>query len=412
MRFVNYVRDAERASPINRAAARVLLSCVLLWKVLSYDWGEIAEWPSAAYTTLWYFFPEASARVLPVEALIASAALVCVAVGYRLRATTFLAALLLSHMAGVRLALNASGGTEAFFVATYLLVLFGLYAGESTLSLDAVRRTGRIPLEDLNTHLKSGRDGGYRMDPLRWGLLAIALLYFWAGLAKAVHGPIHVWATAETLSRFILFENPMNRDPLPLKTLLLGHGALLAASAWGTILLECGLLVAVLVGVGVTPAILGLVGMHVVIAFGMGPFFLDNILFLSLFAPWDRLYALAARDESIDLVYDEHCYFCARSLYLVKELDAADSISFYSQYDAPAAYADRPNVDFEEAMYVFDGERAYRGYYAFRRVLETNRLFAPAYWFTRLPPIEYVGVRAYRYIADNRSRHFACAIDD
>lgn len=73
----------------------------------------------------------------------------------------------------------------------------------------------------------------------------------------------------------------------PVAEFLFTDPLLLTASTWGTLALELGLLVAALAGLSITPFVLGLVGLHVVIALTVGPFFFDYIVFLSLFAAYD-----------------------------------------------------------------------------------------------------------------------------
>lgn len=141
----------------------------------------------------------------------------------------------------------------------------------------------------------------------------------------------------------------------------------------------------------------------------MGILFVDMLFFLSIFAAYDRGYAAIVSDREIDLVYDERCYFCARSLYLFKLLDINETVTFYSQSDAPDAYAGREDVAFEHEMYVFVNGEPFGGYDAFRQLL---RQFGPPIvlsWVMSLPPVKRVGEDIYQYIAANRDRYFVCS---
>ena len=131
-----------------------------------------------------------------------------------------------------------------------------------------------------------------------------------------------------------------------------------------------------------------------------------------VFAAFDRGYARLARDRELDLVFDQHCQFCVRSLYPFKLLDIAGTVTFYPQSDAPAAYEGRAAVEFSRAMYVFDDDDAYEGYDAFRELLRQNRLFDPLVWSMGLPPVRAAGHRLYRYVAANRGRQFSCGTAD
>lgn len=405
--FVNYVANGERPTPLNLAVARVLLSGYLIWKTLSYDWVAVGVWPLAAYRAEFsgewplavvepFTLPGGTVTILPLEATIAAAVLVGVAVGYRLRITTYLASILLTHLGLVRLGLNPSGGTEAYFIAVYFLLLFGLFGDQDELALDAVRRTGDATLGELTEGPGTDEDRVYRMDALKWGLVTLAVLYFWAGWAKIVHGPLLEWTTAENLARYILFDDPMGRNPLPLRDFLLEHETLLWASTWGTILLECGLLVSVLLGVTVTPALGGLVGMHTVIVLGMGPFFFDEIVFILLFVSWDRAYGRLASEDSVTVVYDDDCRLCVDLLHFVDRMDTAGAVVFHPRPSDTGQSLDVPDVDPEEGLWVVDGTSTFAGFAAIRRLARLNWTFRPVYWVMRLPPVEYVGDHVYR----------------
>jgi hypothetical protein len=45
LKFINYVHDPARESPINLAMARIVLTIYLLWKVVWYDWTAILAIP-------------------------------------------------------------------------------------------------------------------------------------------------------------------------------------------------------------------------------------------------------------------------------------------------------------------------------------------------------------------------------
>jgi len=62
----------------------------------------------------------------------------------------------------------------------------------------------------------------------------------------------------------------------------------------GTLLLELSLLVAVLTRVPITLFVVGILGMQVVTALALGPFFFDVFAFFAMFVAWDTLYFRAA----------------------------------------------------------------------------------------------------------------------
>ncbi|MDG5820190.1 DUF393 domain-containing protein [Natronococcus sp. A-GB7] len=247
---------------------------------------------------------------------------------------------------------------------------------------------------------------------LRSALLLIAILYFGSGFAKIVHGNPIEWATATSLGRHIRSSHyRLGIEPVAGQLLLDMPDILIALGALTTLILEVGLLIVLIFGLPLTIVVLGLIGFHVGVYATQGPIFLDMIIVLLFFMSWDKIHSYISTGKSIDLVYDEHCYFCARSLYAFKLLDLNKTVNFYTQYNTPAEYRERENVNFDDEMYVFADGNVYRGYHAFRRLFKQFAVTAPLSWFMTFPPVAAVGKRIYTYIAKNRDRHFVCSYD-
>ncbi|MDS0297235.1 DCC1-like thiol-disulfide oxidoreductase family protein [Halogeometricum sp. S1BR25-6] len=414
--FVNYVRNPRRDSPINVGVARVIFGTYLLWNFGSMDFGAIDEWhlmPGAGEYLL--FQPPVVQQYLPVEKAVLVVFLLAFLVGYRQRLTALVSALLVAHLATVMNAYVDSGRVNSMFIAGFFLIFFGLYAETDRLNVDTVRRALSESIDDLNETLRSPNTGEHSMRILQLVLLTIAILYFGSAWTKLVFGSDLSldWISATALGRWATSALVYWDPPTQLGEFMLRYPLLLTGAALGTIVFELGLLVAVLVGLPITPLLLGTLGMHTVIALSLGPFFFDQYVFLALLLPWDSLFRYLGpdEDETIDLVYDEHCYFCARSLYSFKLLDFTNAVRFHSQYTVPDRYRGREDVSFEDAMYAFDGEDAYAGYDAFRRLAKQFPVLVPLSWVMSLGPVARVGRRVYRYVAENRSRHFTCAVD-
>jgi predicted DCC family thiol-disulfide oxidoreductase YuxK len=416
--IVNYVRDATRDSPVNIAVARVVLAGYLVWKTLPYDWLLVAQAPFAGFATYRFAIPPWP-ELLVVEKWLLMALLCCFAVGYRIRVTALGAALIVGHFGMVRFVLNTSGGATALFFSAWYLLFFALYAGDETdgLSVDAVRRTGTQSLDELRAVLKD--DGGertYTMAPLRWSLLAFAIIYFGSGVSKLYTAGL-AWFAPSNLSQNLYFFNVVGTHPLGIGATLVEYPLLVSALAVGTVVLEVGLLLVILLGLPVWPVVLGLLGMHTGVALLMGIVFFDVVPMFALFVAWDRLYARAVRTDRLDVVYDEFCYFCSRSLYPFKLLDVNGTVRFHSQSDLPRQYRERDGrdgIDFDRAMYAFRDGVAYEGYDAFRQLLRQFTVFAPLAWVMGRAPIRAVGERIYRHVAANWSQYFVCrvALDD
>lgn len=410
LRFVNYVRDPTRETPINGAAARLVLGGYLIWKTMWYDWHDVLEAPFIGQDNYALFVPE-SPTPLVVEKYLLVVALLAFVLGYRLRLSAFVSALLVGHLGIVRFVYNPHGGVTALFIAIYFLLFFGIYRHTDELSLDAVRRTKDESLPLLVSRLNSSARGIYRMDALRWNLLVFAIIYFGAGFDKLAESGL-AWVGSENLSRIFLVRSILYEQTIPVGPIELAspfgmwmtqYPLLVWLSTVGTLVLELGLLPAAILGLGVTPFFLGIYGMTTGIWLTMGILFGDVYFFMAMFFAWDALYERLVHDRELDLVFDERCRFCVRSLYPFKLLDVNDTVTFYSQSDAPERYRDRNEVDFKEAVYVFDDGQAYRGYYAYRELLSQFRVFFPVVLLMRLSPVDQLGIRVYRYVADNRS---------
>jgi len=195
--FVNYVRDPTRETPINGAAARGILGTYLIWKTIRYDRHEVLETPTLSIEK-WALLVPDSPTVLVVEKYLLVLALLAFVLGYRLRISAFVSALLIGHLGVVRLVYNTSGGVTSLFVAMYFLVFFGLYRHTDELSLDAVRRKRDESFVELVSRLESPTRATYRVDALRWNLLVFAVIYFGAGFDElAESGP--AWIAPEKL---------------------------------------------------------------------------------------------------------------------------------------------------------------------------------------------------------------------
>ncbi|UTF54184.1 thiol-disulfide oxidoreductase DCC family protein [Natronosalvus rutilus] len=411
--FVNYFGDETRSTPINLAVVRVLLGSWALWRMVSLDWNFYGEWPRHFNPPIAYLHQDVFFTLLPYLRWVLAGLLVLFIVGYKTRWSGGLASLLMMHMLAVKSTIYLAGTIESLFACAYMILLFALFCEDDVLSADTVIETKEKSIDQLNAFLKEGSDETHRARALKWGLLAVGFLYLGSAWGKFMNGPIDIWLSGAELQRDILRSQEMTGMTRPLAQPILEYDALAWLGFLGTGLVQASLIVAVLLGLPITLSALGLIGFHLSVVATLGLYFIDMILVLSLFAAWDVAYRWLAADaeDRVTLVYDERCYFCARSLYLFKYLDVNDSVRFRSQSDAPPELVNREGVDLDKEMYLFRDGEAYGGYEAFRQLFKQFRVFAPIVLLMALPPVRMVGNRVYAYIARNRSRHFVCSID-
>lgn len=406
--FPNYQADQTRASPLNLAVARVILGGYLAWKTVWYDWHVFVGTPFTVTDSYAWAIPPV--ELLVVEKYLLVATLLLFAVGYRVGATSFASALLVSHLAAVRYALYLGGNTTGLFIGAYALLFFGIYRHQDVLSVDELRHAATLSADALRDHLRNPPRASFRHDPLRMTLLALAIIFFGSGLDKLLAGGT-AWIGPSNLSRLLVTRAHFYGYDLGLGGLIVEYPIVSTLATVGTLVVEMGILVAVVLGVSLTLPMLGVLGLMVVIPVTMGIVFPDVFFLVAMLFAWDRLDSALASDREIDLVFDDHCLFCMRSLYPFKLLDTDGQVTFYPQSAAPAAYREFDGVDFERSMFVFHDDHAYEGYWAFRELIGQFGLLRPVGWLMGRRPVAWVGERVYRYVANNRSRHFACAVD-
>jgi predicted DCC family thiol-disulfide oxidoreductase YuxK len=413
--FLNYVAHPVRDSPVNLAMARVVIAFYVVWKMGWMDWNVYLQVPFLGFEEYEFLVPHGFPQLLVVEKWLLIATVLLFAVGYRIRLTASFAAVLLGHLALLRFAMNGFGGGSAPFVAMYFLVFFALFSVEDELSIDGVRRTGHRSLESLVSRVKGPSADTFRMDALKYSLLVLGVVYFGSAFDKMFPNLSKFqpeWLMPYNLSRIITIFHTTRDQMFPFSHEVVNFPLLIFVFAAGAFVLEAGLLVAMLSKRSVTPFLVGLIGFKLSSIVLLGIFFGDAVVFFMMFFAWDTAYRYVASDRQLDVVFDERCYFCARSLYPFVLLDVKDRVTFYSQSDLPERYQNRPGVDFTTAMYVFDADGTpYRGYWAFRELLRQVRVFAPVVWLMGTWPVAAVGERVYEYVAANRSRHFVCSVD-
>jgi predicted DCC family thiol-disulfide oxidoreductase YuxK len=406
--FINYVAEDGRGSPINLAVVRVLLGTYVIWRVLSLEWAAYGEWPDVHVDeTIGFLHQDLFFALLPYQQWVVAALLVLFVVGYRTRWTGGLASLLLMHMLSVKATIYLAGTVESLFVCAYLILVFALFAEDDRLSVDALRRTGDRSLEELNAVLTDETTRVYRMRALKWGLLAVAIIYVGSAWGKALNGPLEIWLSGAELQRDVLFNREMTGIERAAGMPIVENELLAWIGFVGTALVQVSLFVAAVLGLPVTLPILGIIGFHVSVILTLGLYFIDMILVLSLFAAWDVAYrrlAVDAEDEAA-VVYDDRCRACTRALVPLAHLDVTDSIRFVPRSDAPAEPVDRDDDDRDAALFLSHDGEVFEGYEAFRRLLGRFRPLAPIAWGLGLSPVRAVGTRVYeRAVADRRRR--------
>jgi hypothetical protein len=409
--FLNYYAGEPDGAVVNVAVGRLLVAALGIWKLLSYDWASIPDWPVYANEYYLLIVPEWIQPYLIVEKYLALVGLFLFALGVSHRYAT---PILIAHLGTARFTLDPSGGSQALFTISYFLVFFALYRSEDLLSGDGIRATRALALPELNSFLRSEHDAADRNDAdsiLKWGLLTVGILYFGAGATKIVFGPAWEWATARNLGQYVLWAQSYFGVSPEAGRFLLQYPRLVQLAAVSTLVLEAGFLLWILAKRDITPFVVGFLGMHVLIAVVMGPFFFDQVVFLLLFADWSRLLCWIEDDSPLNLVYDDRCRGCARSLYVFESLDVTDSVNVYPWHAAPAEYQARFGANAEAAVYAFRDREGHEGYDAVEALFGHYRVFYPIVVLLSLPVVRDIGERVYASAVADRERQVACSVE-
>lgn len=292
--FVNYVARPTRSSPVNLAVARVIVCVYAGWKVSTYPFSGLRDFPGSLFLTnplaqqnRFFAQPPGVLAWIPWEQAAIVVCLAMVAIGWRTGFAAAIGALLLAHLSGLNyLIINE----KTFLLTVYFLIFYGIYRAEDPLRLDAPRNASPpAPPNPTNP------PAAHRMSALRLFLIAFAAIYFFAGFSKWKSGVMGLaWADADNL-RLILQHNALYHlhETPRAAAWILESDFLLASGGLATLFLELGFLVAVLARAPIAPFVLGLCGLHLAIAATMHlNYFTDMAVFHALFVPWD---ALAAR---------------------------------------------------------------------------------------------------------------------
>lgn len=256
--------------------ARVILCSYVAWKLAVFPFFRVPAIPPALYAgnalTFFPFLRWGNPAAFLIEQAIGVVALACCACGFFPRASSFIAAMVLTHLSGVSF---AAVNEKLFLPFAYFLIFFGIYGGG--------RREGTTPdSEAAPCHL----------EPLRWLLLALALIYFFTGYCKVRGGGWTLpWASPENQARLLLHVAAVRGIPVASEAgILFDNPWMLRITGLVTLALELGFLPAVLAGWSITPFIVGLAGMHLAILFTMDVDYFSSmaVLYAAFFA-WDRL---------------------------------------------------------------------------------------------------------------------------
>lgn len=116
---------------------------------------------------------------------------------------------------------------------------------------------------------------------------------------------------------------------------------------------------------------------------------------------------MSAPAGRLNAIYDGQCSLCERARRLAMILDWRQRLIFTDLHDPAALQTYLPGVSPSESRaslhLLLDNGQILRGFAAIRRMMRELPLLTLPAWCLYAPPLRYLGERAYRIIARNRS---------
>jgi predicted DCC family thiol-disulfide oxidoreductase YuxK len=381
---------------------------------LRTDFSLWADVSNVFWSPIWFFrilgIPVLSPGVLAALQDVWKLSLVFSGLGLLTRISSSVAFLLAAYFFGLQSSFGKIHHADGLIVL--VLGIFALSRCGDAWSLDRVirvARRGAVP--------EPPSPGGEYTWPIRMIWLAMALVFFAAGVAKLRHGGWR-WVTSDTLAFYIIKSNygvgrpaqaPLTSWGLPLAE----HPGICHALAAATILFELGLPLALFSARARRIFVPGLFALQAGVSMVMGPDFSRFVGVYLMWIPWDRVGARATavlrRRPQNTLIFDGACGLCRRTVGVLDCLDVLDRIQFRDALaDWPQIHIRFPDLNQQDclaAMYAVTANGAVHvGFDAYRALAWSM----PALWLAApllyAPGVPAVGRRAYAALAGRRHR--------
>jgi predicted DCC family thiol-disulfide oxidoreductase YuxK len=324
-------------------------------------------------------------------------------VGLFTRTSTLLALILSLYVLGIT---QFYGKVSHDHHLVWFLAILAVSRSGDSLSLDAIlaaiRRAdkGELPL-------RPSVSIEYSL-PLRFACLLLGIVYFFPGFWKVWTCGFD-WALSDNI-KFQMYSKWMEFDGWTPFFRLDWHPWLYKVSALGTITFETSFIFLIFFPRLRALAAAGGVAFHSASALFMRIFFYDLLIcYVALFdvGSWFQKLGRWLFPDRLTLFYDENCDFCRRTVAAIVALDILDRISVARMVDeaetARMAILQLDRRTLHKDMHAVSGDRTWVGFAAYRALATLSPLLWPIVPLLHLTPIEVVGNRLYRRIAESRT---------
>jgi predicted DCC family thiol-disulfide oxidoreductase YuxK len=244
--------------------------------------------------------------------------------------------------------------------------------------------------------------------PLRFACLLLGIIYFFPGFWKVWTCGFD-WALSENI-KYQMYSKWMEFNGWTPFFRLDWHPWLYKSSALVTITFETSFVFLILFPRLRALAAAGGVLFHSASALFMRIFFYDLLIcYVALFdvGSWLQKLGCWLFPDRLTLFYDENCRFCRRTVAAIVVLDILDRITLVSMLnEAETARVPIFQLDHRAArkdMHAVSGDQTWTGFAAYRALASRVPLLWPIVPLLHWAPIEAVGTKSYRGIADSRT---------
>ncbi len=244
--------------------------------------------------------------------------------------------------------------------------------------------------------------------PLRFACLLLGIIYFFPGFWKVWTCGFD-WALSDNI-KFQMYSKWMEFNGWTPFFRLDGHPWLYKSSGLFTITFETSFIFLVLFPRLRALAAAGGVVFHSASALFMRIFFYDLLIcYIALFdvASWLEKLGCRLFPNKLTVYYDENCRFCRRTVAAMAVLDILDRITLVSVLnEAETVRVPIFQLDHRAArkdMRAVSGAQTWVGFAAYRTLAARLPLLWPIVPLLHWAPIEAVGTKLYRRIADSRT---------
>jgi predicted DCC family thiol-disulfide oxidoreductase YuxK len=324
-------------------------------------------------------------------------------VGLFTRTSTLLALLLSLYVLGIT---QFYGKVSHDHHLVWFLAILAVSRSGDSLSLDAI--LGAIKRADRGELPARPSVSIVYSLPLRFACLLLGIIYFFPGFWKVWTCGFD-WALSENI-KYQMYSKWMEFNGWTPFFRLDWHPWLYKSSGLVTITFETSFIFLILFPRLRALAAAGGVVFHSASALFMRIFFYDLLIcYVALFdvGSWFQKLGRWLFPDRLTLYYDENCRFCRRTVAAIVVLDILDRITLASMVDeAETARIEILQLDhraLRKDMYAVSGDRTWVGFAANRALATRVPLLWPIVPLLHLVPIEFVGTKLYRRIADSRT---------